>query len=240
MPLESLVGSIPIPIFPILGVIIVAGYLLTNALPSVTFSENVKQIHIDYVVLFLYVLWVILRNPVSAWRYVDVEGNSYSWMFTYIQLAIIYYLGSRLLRGYNLSWLALGLLLGTTLSAIYGLSTIGIGGDLLVNFRLQGAHGDPNNFASYALCSLALLPAVQKICRNNWQIWTVTLIGVFQIIVILLTMSKTGLMALGFLMLLWLSRYKSISIVRRSLNIGIGVLLILYFYYPNRFLDIYV
>jgi O-antigen ligase len=229
LPFDALIGEIPIPFYTILGTAVVGGYLI--AIASYNEGYQTKNIYIsaDYIVVLFYVLWIILRNPATSLYYQDPFGRSYSIMFTYIQLGILYYLSSRLFTGNNLSWMGLGLMLGTTFSAIYELLSVGIDKGFLLTYRLIGAQGDPNALAIYALCSLAFLPLVQKLWRNNWQFWLTSFMGVFQIIIVFLTMSKTGFLALGFLILLWVSFYKA-KAVRRNLIIVIGFLLVLTFF----------
>src|SRR4030042_3025081 len=102
---------------------------------------------------------------------------------------------------------------------------IGFGGNLLSTnlestYRLKGAQGNANELAAYALCSLALLPAIQNLCRNRWQFLIITLIGIFQIIIVLFTVSKTGFVALAFLAVIWLSFSKNRPAIRRNIIFG--------------------
>jgi O-antigen ligase len=231
LPLESFVAEMPIPLYPILGALIVSGYILNTVLKGIPNQSFGRQFHFDILLMLLLVLCIILRNPEETWYSVD-SGKSV--MLTYIQLAVIYYLSSRLLHGKNLSWLALGLMFGTTLSAIYGIITVGTEG-LLISHRLAGAHGNPNSLAYYSLCSLALLPAIQRLCQSNWQGLIVDLLGTFQLIIVFLTMSKTGFLAVGFLVMIWLSFYKSTSVLKRNILVGSAVLLILIFIIPTHY-----
>jgi O-antigen ligase len=213
----------------ILGLLTVSGYLLI-----VVHSRNIHQSHInryliDYLIMLLLVLSIILPDPGYAFKGVDIQGNNVYYAYTYIQLAILYYLASRLIYGNSLSWVGLGLMLGTMLSSLYAIKFMGGVGvfDQTPGLdRLEGAQGDPNSFAALALCGIALLPAAQKLCRYNWQIIAVTLLGSFQIVIVLLTLSKTGILALSLLLLLWLIFYKLIPFIKYNIIIGIGILFI--------------
>jgi O-antigen ligase len=233
LPLETLIGMIHFPLFPIMGAIIVAGYLINTSLPNIYSNVPEKDIYIDYLIFLLFVGWIVLRNPYDAWDYPATSGERYSLTLMYIQLAIVYYLSSQLLRNNYLSWIALALMIGTTLSVIYELVTVGFGLDLFMgDFRLIGAFGDPNGLATFALCNLAFLPATKNLFKNNWISYLINVLGFFQIFILFLTKSKTVLLALGFLMLLWLFAARSNSFIKRIIIIVTSIIILSAFIIP--------
>jgi O-antigen ligase len=231
LPFNFFIRQLPAPLYPLLGAVILAGYFLAKKQMETRRGNHTRSIRLEYILVFLYVLWIVVTNPSGALYSTDLhDGQTFarSWMFTYLQLAVLYYLGTQIYPASHFSWLALALMLGTALSAMYGFDASSIGGSWAESSRLKGADGDPNFLAQWALCGFAFMPAVLAVCRVRWQKIAVLMLALVQIPVIIVSMSRTGLLAICLLLVIWTLLGFSLGGIlnKRNLLLGLGGLII--------------
>ncbi|MFP3867801.1 MAG: O-antigen ligase family protein [Desulfobacteraceae bacterium] len=248
LPQEALVyGSLSLPVFPLLGMLTVAGYLFHAVILRTKYDTPIRQYKIDYIIMLLLVLWILLLpNPLEAWHPTPPFGmdplkTRSNFVFKYFQLGVLYYLGSQLLRSRHLPWLALALMLGTTLSALYDLDAVMIGSEFGESVRMEGAYEDANVFASFALCGLTLLPAVLKTNQSRTIIGVALILALFQVIIICLTLSRTIFLASSLILFLWFCfqfKYKINLFNKRVVLLAVAYLMIVAVFIPIDYLRI--
>jgi O-antigen ligase len=231
LPFNFFIRQLPVPFYPLLGAVILAGYFLAKYQTGTRQENRSRSIRLEYILVLLYVFWIVITNPSGALYSTDLhhgETVARSWMFTYLQLAVLYYLGTQISPASHFSWLALALMLGTAVSAMYGFDASNIGGSWAESSRLKGADGDPNFLAQWALCSFAFAPAVLAMCRARWQKIAVLMLALLEMLIVIFSLSRTGLLTLSLLLIIWLILGFSLGgmLNTRNLLLGLGGLIV--------------
>ncbi len=209
LPNEKFVATLPLYFYTLLGGAIIAGYTLSRIYPQLNKDSYLAPIDFtEYLFVFLYILWLVGTNIQSAEYLAGPMGQGRYWIFTCLQLSVVFFLASQLIHGSQIAWISLALMLGTLISASSDYQAFLAGDYFEKAYRVSGDLGDANSFAAFALAGLALLPALLAVCRSRWLRAVVLLLAALQVIIVFYSRSRTGFLALCCLFLLWLFLYQ--------------------------------